>query len=180
MEDIITPDLWQNILTRVMLFLPRFFTSLVILLLFWLGGMLLKQIVHRVGVRRNLDRDVLSLLEQALLFTILAFGLVTALGTVGIEVTALVAGLGLTGFALGFALKDIISNFLAGILILTYHPFQRGDQIAVADSQGRVTAIDLRYTVLDGGENTILIPNSQLFTNTINVAKPPREVGQAN
>ena len=48
---------------------------------------------------------------------VMIFGFVTALGSVGVDVSALVAGLGLTGFALGFALKDTISNLLSGVLI---------------------------------------------------------------
>ena len=50
-----------------------------------------------------------------------------SLGTLGINVSALVAGLGLTGFALGFAFRDALSNVLAGVMILLYHPFHRGD-----------------------------------------------------
>ena len=94
----------------------------------------------------------------------------TAIGTIGIDVKALVASLGLTGFALGFALKDIISNSLAGALILFYKPFHRGDHIDVAGSEGIVGSVDMRYTTLvvsDG--QRILVPNSSLFTNTIRV-----------
>ena len=56
-------------------------------------------------------------------------GLVTALGTLGVDVSALVAGLGLTGFALGFAVKDTISNILAGVLLLVYRPFSKKDYV---------------------------------------------------
>ena len=52
--------------------------------------------------------------------SLIVFGLVTALGTAGVNVSALVAGLGLTGFALGFAFRDVLSNLLAGVLILLY------------------------------------------------------------
>jgi small conductance mechanosensitive channel len=176
MEEIISPDLWQNLLTSILLLVPKLVMSLIIFLLFWLAGLVLQRIVRHFGQRRRVDRDILNLFEQATLIVVLAFGAVTALGTLGIDVTALVAGLGLTGFALGFALKDIISNFLAGILILTYHPFQRGDRISVSGSEGTVAQIDLRYTILRGVDDmTFLIPNSQLFTNTINVINSQRE-----
>jgi small-conductance mechanosensitive channel len=85
-------------------------------------------------------------------------------------VSALVAGLGLTGFALGFALRDVISNTLAGVLVLLYKPFRRGDRISVAGSEGVVSQIDLRYTTLVVDEETrVLVPNSTLFTNSIRV-----------
>jgi small-conductance mechanosensitive channel len=95
------------------------------------------------------------------------FGIVTALGTLGINVGAMIAGLGLVGFALGFALKDLLSNFLAGFLILIYNPFVRGDQIRVTEHEGVVIEINLRYTVLQGDHKRILIPNATLFSNAV-------------
>jgi small-conductance mechanosensitive channel len=97
------------------------------------------------------------------------FGFVTALGTLGINVSALVAGLGLTGFALGFALKDTISNLLSGVLILLYRPFVMGNRIKISGYEGIVISIDLRYTELDAEGNKVLIPNSKLFTDPITV-----------
>ncbi len=55
-------------------------------------------------------------------------------------------GLGLTGLALGFALKDIISNFVSGILILGLRPFEIGDEIVVGPTEGAVQRIELRAT----------------------------------
>ena len=75
----------------------------------------------------------------------------------GINVSALVAGLGLTGFALGFALKDTISNLLSGVLILLYRPFKIGNTIKVSGYEGDVVSIDLRYTELNSEGNKILI-----------------------
>jgi len=84
--------------------------------------------------------------------------------TLGVNVSALVAGLGLTGFALGYALKDSISNLLAGILILIYRPFGINNKVKVDKNEGTVTHIDLRYTTLENETGKILIPNSKLFT----------------
>jgi small conductance mechanosensitive channel len=99
---------------------------------------------------------------------------VTATGTLGIDVKALVTGLGLTGFALGFALKDVVANTLAGVLILLYKPFRNGDHVEVAGSMGSVSDIDLRYTTLHVDEKTrVLVPNSTLFTNSIRVVTAP-------
>ena len=68
---------------------------------------------------------------------------------------------------MGFAFRDVLSNVLAGVLILMYRPFRRGDKISVTGLEGTVTGIDLRYTVLENEGKTILIPNSSLFTNPI-------------
>ena len=87
----------------------------------------------------------------------------------GVDVSALVAGLGLTGFALGFALKDTIANLVAGILILVYQPFDLADYIVISGKEGKVISIDLRYTILEYQEKKILIPNSLIFANTVTV-----------
>jgi small-conductance mechanosensitive channel len=113
------------------------------------------------------NKDVVDLLTQGSRFALLTSGAVTALGTMGIDISALVAGLGLTGFALGFALRDALSNFLAGILLLVYQPFERGDRVTVAGQTGTVIDIDLRYMTLQSEGTRILVPNSTAFNNVV-------------
>ena len=109
------------------------------------------------------------LLARAAKIALITLGVVTALGNLGVDVSAIVAGLGLTGFALGFALRDTISNLLAGILILLYSPFEIGNRINISSFDGVVVSIDLRYTELETQGRRILIPNSKLFTDPITV-----------
>jgi small-conductance mechanosensitive channel len=104
---------------------------------------------------------------------VLIVGLITGLGTVGIDISALIAGLGLTGLAIGIALKDVVSNSIAGIMILIYKPFQRHDQITVTGLEGSVVQIDLRFTTLETADQRILIPNANLLTNSIIVRRKP-------
>ena len=125
-------------------------------------------------------QDILNLIGQIARIGLLIFGLVTALGTLGVNVSALVAGLGLTGFALGFAFRDTLSNLLAGVLILIYHPFRRGDCIAVARFEGMVVCIDLRYTTLEGEEKIFLVPNATLFTNAISLTRSKANLVREN
>jgi small-conductance mechanosensitive channel len=93
----------------------------------------------------------------------------------GTNVSALVASLGLTGFALGFALRAL-SNLLAGILILVYCTLKIDDKIAVAGFEGTVMKIDLGYTTLQAEDARVLIPNSTLFTNPIKALRGNGEV----
>ena len=92
-----------------------------------------------------------------------------ALGTIGINVSALVAGLGLTGFALGFALKDVVSNLIAGSMILLHRPFKVHDIICEAGHEGKVIDIDLRYTTIEADGKKVLIQKSTLFTKEISI-----------
>ena len=164
-------ETFSQVRSMLVYYLPKLAAGVLVFAVFWLLALAAYQVVLRIGQARDLHEDLTRFLARIAKNIVLVFGLVTALGTAGVDVAALVAGLGLTGFALGFALKDIISNVLAGILILLYKPFDYDDQITVTSFQGRVAEIDLRYTTLDAGERRFFIPNSMLFTNAITVEK---------
>jgi len=159
----------QNLLDEATLWVPRVIGVVVILVVFFILVKLVKRIITSAAERSKLDGNLTYLLTRTSSITLIIFGFVTALGTLGINVSALVAGLGLTGFALGFALKDTISNLLAGVLILLYRPFEIGNRIKVSGYEGTVISIDLRYAELDSKGNKVLIPNSKLFTDPITV-----------
>jgi small-conductance mechanosensitive channel len=163
-----TELMFDEWLKQITVFGSKLGASVVIFFGFWLASILARRVISRVGrVADARKQDMLELMGQIARISILTFGTVTALGTVGVNVSALVAGLGLTGFALGFAFRDALSNLLAGVLILIYHPFRRADRIAVAGFEGVVVGIDLRYTTLQADDRIYLIPNSTLFTNAI-------------
>ena len=161
----------QYFLDEATLWTPRVIGVIVILAVFFILAKIIKRIITNAAKRLQLDGNLTFLLARASSITLIIFGLVTALGTLGINVSALVAGLGLTGFALGFALKDTISNLLSGVLILLYQPFKKGTRIKILGYEGIVVSIDLRYTELDSEGSRILIPNSKLFKDPITVLK---------
>ncbi len=162
---------WDEVSTSLIPLMLRLGASLVVFGLFWLGSILAGQVIRRLGDARGIDVSLTCLLGRVAKIGLLLFGGVTALGTLGIDVTALVAGLGLTGFALGFALKDIISNVLAGILVIIYKPFKPDDYIAVSSFKGKVKEINLRYTTLVADGRKIVIPNSMIFSNAVTVGE---------
>ena len=163
-------DSWaEGLQKEIILWLPNLGLALAILFAFWLCSKAIKASSLKLGSRLGLREPLPSLIGGVARLTILVLGVITALGTLGINVAALVAGLGLTGFALGFALKDSVSNLLAGVLILAYRPFEMGNYIKVAGHEGEVVKIDLRYTTLKNEENTYLIPNSLIFSNAVTI-----------
>lgn len=167
----------QELVGQLILWAPKFAVGILIFLGFWVGSLLAWNLFLRVGRHADFNTGyVLKVVGRALSVSMLLLGGVTALGTMGINVSALVAGLGLTGFALGFGLKDILSNLISGILILLYRPFSLHDQISVAGMEGVVMDIDLRYTRLEKEGRAYLIPNSMMITNTIGLqAREPAE-----
>ena len=159
-------DILNRIYGGIVTYTPRLIWALIILLAFYLVSKAVRKFIIKLGTSKAEDiRQIYKLIATTAKVTILIFGLITALGTLGIDVTALVAGLGLTGFGLGFALKDALSNVLAGVLIILYHPFTVGDAIKVSGCSGRVEEINLRYTRLVSDETDFLIPNSTCFSN---------------
>lgn len=170
----------QILLEKSVLWVPRASGLAVVLLVFMVLARVAKGIINGISERLQLDEHLSSLFARTARVTLIIFGFVTALGTLGINISALVAGLGLTGFALGFALKDTISNLLSGILILLYRPFEIGDRIKNSGFEGVVVSIDMRYTRLVAEGCETLIPNSKLFTNPVTVLQKRDEAANMN
>ena len=158
-----------NFSDLIMDWVEKIGVSVLILFVFWVLAIVIRKIIRKAGNATGIDSSVVNLLARMANVGLWIVGIVTALGTVGINVSAIVASLGLTGFAVGFALKDSISNLLSGVLILIYRPFRVGQWISVKSFEGFVMAIDLRYTSLEQGDERILVPNSLLFTNPISI-----------
>lgn len=162
---------WELIKQTVLLYSPKLVAGLGVFLAFWVASIVTQSAVARVARLRGVNEELAVFFARCARVTLLIFGAVSGLGTAGIDVSALVAGLGLTGFALGFALKDVISNALSGILVMIYKPFEKGDEITVAAFAGKVSDVNLRYTVLDAEGKSVFIPNSTMFTSPVVVTR---------
>jgi small conductance mechanosensitive channel len=171
LQSLFPAAVWEAVWERVALFLPKLAVSLVILAVFWLVGKGLAKVIRRVGRNGKVETSIVNLLAQTAKGTMILFGGITALGTLGIDVSALVAGLGLTGLALGLALKEIISNALSGILVIIYKPFREGDLIAVTTFEGTVREINLRFTTIEAGTKKVFIPNAMVISNAVVISK---------
>jgi small conductance mechanosensitive channel len=143
---------------------------LLILLAFW--------ILARIGrglVRRALDRSKLNISSLAREFfikmtvrLILLLGFIIAIAQLGIEVAPLLAGLGIAGFVIGFALQDTLSNFASGMMILIYRPFDVGDVIEAGGVMGKVDQMNLVATMVLTPDNQLLVvPNKQIWGGVI-------------
>jgi small-conductance mechanosensitive channel len=158
----------NEVLANLQQWLPSLVTAVLIFAVFWLAAAIVRGVIRRVARHsERFNANVLRLIQQLVYAGMLLIGLVTALGTVGVNIAALVTSLGLAGFALGFALKDALSNLISGVLLLLYRPFSVGDEIIVSGFEGRVVSIDLRYTTLQLEKRIVFIPNSKLFTESV-------------
>lgn len=156
---------------------PRAIAALLVIGLFWFLAMGARALMRAAFARIVEDLTVENLIKQVAYYSIWVLGLIVAVDALGFEPQTVIAGLGLTGLALGFALKDILSNFVSGLLLLVLRPFQIGDQIVVGETEGAVERIRLRATDIrtyDG--RLVLVPNAQIFTSRVtnNTASPVR------
>jgi small-conductance mechanosensitive channel len=157
--------------------IPRVLAAVAVLGVFWAVAAGLRALLRVLFRRVISDLTVENLLKQVVYYLVWAIGILVAADALGFEPETVVTGLGLTSLALGFALKDIISNFVSGILILGLRPFQIGDEIVVGETEGSVQRIRLRATEIktyDG--RLVLVPNAELFTSRVtnNTAAPVR------
>jgi small-conductance mechanosensitive channel len=158
----------QDIVSQLVTTLPRIIIAVLILILFWILSKLAASFLDKVAkTKLPQHQPIFYFMQQVSKITILVVGMITALGSAGVNISALVASLGLSGLALTIASKDAFSNMLAGVMVLFYQPFKIGDTIQVGRHVGIVTKMSLRYTHIQGENKEILIPNSTLLTNHI-------------
>lgn len=113
------------------------------------------------GTETKLDDQLLPLAVKGGRFVIWSIGLMIAFSNVGVDVTSLIAGLGIGGLALAMAAKDTIANVFGGASIFADRPFEIGDTITVRGTTGVVEEIGVRTTRIRTFEDTIfVIPNS--------------------
>lgn len=156
---------------------PRFLAAVLVLLLFWTIAYLTRRALRLLFRHTLEDLTVENLLRQMIYAAIWLMGIIVAIGTLGWDPGAIATGLGLTGLALGFALKDILSNFVSGVLLLALRPFRVNDQIIVGETEGTVRRIELRATHIATYDGRIaLVPNAEVFTSRVinNTATPIR------
>jgi len=152
--------------------LPYIVIALLVFVIFYLAarltGRMIRNLTERRRQHRNLGFVLGRLAEGGLMLVGVLVALVIAIPS--FQPAQLIQLLGISGVAIGFAFRDILQNFLAGILILLTEPFRLGDQIVVGGYEGTVEEIETRATSIrtyDG--RRVVIPNSNLFTESVTV-----------
>lgn len=119
------------------------------------------QLVRHFTKSYEMNESIEQLFDNLIVVMILVLASGTILAQFGFDIVSLVAGLGIMGFALGFAAQSTIANFIAGIAILVEQSFQVGDWIRVGSQEGKVAKITLRTTQILTRDNLLVIlPNS--------------------
>lgn len=161
--EVLLPE-WQQHLGTL---LPKLGAALLIFLVSVYLSRLAGHLVLRALERRRVNSGAERLISETVRWSILVYGTILALQQFT-DVTAFLAGLGILGFTVGFALQDVMKNFAAGVLLLLQKPFRVGESISVAGFDGTVTAIDLRSTEIRTFDGRIVIlPNADVLNHAI-------------
>ena len=148
--------------------------QMIVIILILIGFRFLAALFARL-ITRGLEKSKLQVSHLFREFAIsttkkivMLLGILVALSQMGIDVGPMLAGLGVAGFVIGFALKDTLSNFASGMMILVYRPFDVGDAVEVDGVVGKVKAMTLvSTTVLTFDNQQLMIPNNNIWGNTI-------------
>ena len=161
-------DSWVDGFVRL---LPNIAVGIVVFIIFvFIARMVSRQFEKRHGDRNqeNLGRVAGGFARYAIY--IVGFLLAATIVVPSLKPGDLIAGLGVSSVAIGFAFKDILQNWLAGLLILIRQPFNIGDQIVVNGFEGTVERIETRATIINLYNNErAIVPNSDVYTNAVRV-----------
>jgi small conductance mechanosensitive channel len=145
-----------------------FMAALYFVILFLLYRLVDRMLERLLGHSNRIDAGVQGLLQKSFRVVALTFIIAMVLSSLGVNVTALVAGLSIAGIAVGFAARDSLENFIAGVTILLDKPFKVGDYIVVQEHYGQVDEITLRSTRIRSVRNEVMVlPNTQMITTQV-------------
>lgn len=159
MSDIL-PDLttyaWQVVIAIIILIIGRYLARY------------LSRFAVRVMEKSKMDTTLSSFLSGIIYYLCMTVVVIASLNQLGIETTSIVAVLATAGLAVGLALKDSLSNFAAGVMIITFRPFVIGNFIEAGGTSGNVEVIGIFTTQMKTPDNkSIIVPNSAIIGGCI-------------
>jgi small-conductance mechanosensitive channel len=158
--------LFNSFLSR----LPYIVVAVIVFSVFLVIARIVSSVINAAGERTRLDVTLAELLGRLASFLISILGIFVAAVIIfpAFKPGDLIAGLGITSVAIGFAFKDVLQNFFAGILILWRKPFIVGDQIKFREFEGAIEEINVRSTRIKtfDGERAV-IPNGDIYANAV-------------
>lgn len=141
------------------------------IVIFIIGKWVARKITNIIEKSLNkggIDSTLSSFITSVTYATFLAFVVITAIGTLGINTSSFAAVIAAAGLAVGLAFQSSLSNLASGVMIIIFKPFSKGDYVEVAGTQGTVEDVNVFTTNLTSPDNkAIIIPNGSISTNNI-------------
>jgi len=158
-----------NLVTTIFQSIPYWVTGFLVIVLTLILSRVVKSTVENrmaeAGVEEE-HKEIQLVVSRTATATVLLIGITAGLKIAGLDLTSIIAA---AAFGVGFALKDLIMNFISGIIVLLQKQFTIGDWIKVKGTEGVIKEIQSRYTIIKKFDGTnVIVPNSQLFKNQVN------------
>ncbi len=171
-QDVRNPLFWLDTIRDLALaiigFIPRIVVAVLFVIFFWVVNRAVRKLVIASMKRAAVDPSIRDMLALMIKWAIMGFGLVIACNQIGIQIEALLTGVGVVGLAVGFAAQETIANFIAGIVIFWDKPFKMGDWLEVGETYGQVQRVTFRSTrILDNNGLMIIFPNTYMLSNRV-------------
>jgi len=166
--DSVTTLFHPQLAEAVALWLPRLFAAAVTLLVFAIAIRLATKGVRFGMHRAKIDATATAFVTTLVRYALFTVGAVTVLGQLGIDVSGILASLGVAGLTIGFAARDALSNIISGIFIFWDRPFVIGDLVEIGEAYGEVSEITMRSTrVVTPDGKMLAIPNATIVNSTV-------------
>ena len=169
--DSITNIDWSDPVLVMNLLMPWAIRIGVALAIFIVGRWIarwLTNMVRKVMTKSSMDEMLINFLGNIVYMILLLAVVMAALDHLGIQTTSLLAVFGAAGLAIGLALKDSLSNFSSGVMIILFRPFKVGDFVEAGGATGVIEEVRIFATIMKTGDNReIIVPNSQIYSGTI-------------
>ncbi len=131
--------------------------------------------LEKLLLKRKVDITIVQFFTALVRYITLAFSVVAALGRLGIETSSIIAVIGAAGLAVGLALQSSLSNFAAGVMLVSLRPFRAGEVVQIGAMTGTVEKVHIfSTTLLTGDSKEVVIPNGKIIAdNIINYSRHP-------
>lgn len=140
----------------------------IVLVCFLVVATVARAVIRRFGRRDDSVSSIVGIMARLVFAALVLVGIYIGLRTIGLDLGPVLAGAGIAGIALAFALQDIAENYISGVIMGFRNPFARGDQIISGDAEGTVEALNLRYTTIRTYDGVrVLLPNGAVLKNPL-------------
>lgn len=162
----------EKIIDSIIYFVTTYSLKIVgAILVFMIGKWIARRIAKLLGTilqKNNVDETLSSFLGHIVYYALFIMVIIAAAGQLGINTTSFLTIIGAAGLAIGLALKDSLSNFASGVMLIMFRPFKIGDLVTTGGVTGKVESITIFNTILNTQDNQkIIIPNNLVTTSTI-------------
>jgi len=158
----------ESVLKVVQIYGVRILVALIIFFIGrWIAG-LVKSLIIKSADQKKMDPTVSRFLATIAYAILLVFVVLAALAHLKIQTASLIAVFAAAGFAIGLALQGGLANFAAGVLIIMFRPFKKGDFVEAGGTTGSIDQVEIFNTIMTTPDNKkIIVPNSNIMGNNI-------------